>query len=230
LTLSTGDSLTTEDAATAGSTTVATYNPEMIVVSGSNNRFFGVHVGNFSSNVAALGCLKVTGHRNYFERCHFIGAGHATPGANAGAYDLKIDGGQENTFRECVFGTDTVLWAAAGAKVVFDTNAWRSRFYDCEFLVYSATAGTGAISSTDATALDGWQIFKNCTFLVWNDNGVSTVTALVIGTKPNSGQILLQNCANFGYAAVGAAGMSGCVYATGPASAAAALGGLAVTI
>lgn len=230
LTLSASDSLTTEDAATAGSTTVATYNPEMIVVSGSNNRFFGVHIANFSSNVAAIGGVKVTGNRNYFERCHLIGAGHATPGAAATAYNLKIDGGQENTFRDCVFGTDTVLWAATNAGIVFDTDAWRTRFYDCEFLVQTTTATAGAIMSTDATALDGWQIFKDCTFLVWNDNGVSTVTALVIGTKPNSGQILLQNCANFGFAAYGAAGMSGCVYVAAPAVAASAGGGIATTI
>jgi len=230
LSLTVTEAVTDEDAATAGATTIASYNPEMIVVSGSNNVFLNLQVANFSSNAGALGGVKVTGHRNYFGNCHIIGAGNATPGAVATAYHLKLDGGQENTFERCVFGSDSFLWAAASGAIVFDTNTWRNRFYDCEVLVYSATAGQGAINITDATSIEGVVVFKRCTFILWNENGIGFSTALVIGTKPTSGQLLFDGSSELGWSAWGATGLSGGIYIVNSDATASGAGGIATTV
>ena len=223
------ESVTDEDAATAGATTITSYNPQMIVVSGDNNSFVNLHVGNFSSDDSALGCVKVTGNRNSFIGCHFIGAGHATPGAVATAYDLLLDGAQESTFVNCTFGTDTIIRGAANANIVFDGTVWRSRFYNCEVLSYSATAGKGAVKSADATALSGIQVFKECQFLNWNPNGISASTSAFIGTKPTSGALLMDGCSLVGWAAWDSVGGNDMVYVANTDATASGAGGIATT-
>jgi hypothetical protein len=202
----------------------------LITMSGSNNRFMNVHMFNGGSNVAAVGCLSITGNRNAFENCHFVGAGHATPAAAVGAYDLEIAGGQENTFERCTFGTDTIIRAAANANIRFDGDAWRNAFYDCDVLCYSETAGKGAIMSVDATGLDGFQVFSRCRFMAWKPNGLGSLTAAIIGTKPNSGQILFDSCTLVGWAAWGAAGMSGAFYVANSDATASGAGGIATSV
>lgn len=210
--------------------TATTNIANLITMSGSNNRFVNVHMFNGGSNVASVGCLKVSGNRNAFENCHFIGAGHATPAAAVGAYDLEIDGGQENTFERCTFGTDTIIRAAANANIRFDGDAWRNAFYDCDVLCYSETSGKGAIMSVDATGLDGFQTFSRCRFMAWKPNGLGALTAAIIGTKPNSGQILLDSCSLVGWAAWGASGMSGAFYVANSDATASGAGGIATTV
>lgn len=230
LTLTVSETLNVQSKAQCGSCTLTSYNANMITVSGSNNAFFNLHIGNFGTQAGSLGCVKVTGNRNYFGNCHLIGAGHATPGAVATAYDLEINAGEENTFERCVFGTDSVLWAAASGAIRFDGGAWRTRFYNCEVVKNSATAGQGAINVIDATAMSGVHLFKNCTFTLWNENGLNLSTALVIGTKPTSGQILFDGSSELGWSAWGAAGMSGCIYIVNSDATASGAGGIATTV
>jgi hypothetical protein len=219
-----------KSAALSGATVVSSYNANMIDLSGSNNTFMNLHVGNFGADALSVGCLKVSGHRNYFGNCHFIGAGHATPAATTGAYDLELNGGQENTFENCVFGTDTIIRGAANANIRFDTNVWRSRFYGCEILSYSATAGKGAIASADATALEGVQVFKECQFINWNENGIGALTSAFIGTKPTSGAILIDGCSLVGWAAWDSVGGNDMVYVVNSDATASGAGGIATTV
>lgn len=224
-----GGTVSTEDAATAGATEISTYNPEMIVISGDNNYFLNVHVANFSDNAGALGGVKVSGNRNAFANCHFIGAGHATPAAVATAYDLLVDGGQENSFYGCTFGTDTIIRAAANGNIVFDGTAWRTVFEDCVIFAYSETAGKGAIKSVDATAFSGVQIFRRCSFINWNPNGITALTSAFIGTKPNSGNILIDSCSLLGWAAWDSVGGNDTLYVANSDATASGAGGIATT-
>lgn len=199
----------------------------LITVSGDNNHFKNIHMFNGGSNVAAVGCLKVTGNRNFFENCHFIGAGHATPAAAVGAYDLAIDGGQENCFEKCVFGTDTIIRAAANGNLLLDGGAWRSSFYDCDFICYSETAGKGAIKSADADSISGFHIFSRCRFMAWKPNGLGALTSAFIGTKPTSGQILLDSCSLAGWAAWDSVGGNDTLYVANSDATASGGGGIA---
>lgn len=225
MTLSASDSLTTETAVTAGATTITSYNANLLNISGNNNAFFNVHFGNFSSNANALGCIELSGSRNYFGNCHMIGAGHATPGAVATAYDLKLNGAEEATFEACTFGTDSVLKEAANGEVLIDGTSLRVQFNDCTFLSYSATSGKGAVKSAGAASHQGVIEFNGCRFINWNENGIANVDDVFIGTAPTSGAYAVTPDSM----CVGFTGWGTNVYVAGAAAAASAGGQIAVT-
>jgi hypothetical protein len=214
----------------SGAQTLTSYMSQIITVSGANNRFFNVHIGNFSSHALSLGGLKITGPRNFGAGVHVVGAGHATPGAVATASSLLLDGAEEPTFVNSVFGTDSVLKAAANGEIVVDGGCWRPRFYGCEVLSYSATAGKGAIKFVDAAALSGYLLLRGCSLMNWNENALDKVDAAVIGTKPTSGEVAVDNCGFFGFTAIGGAGMSGCVQVANSAAVASGAGGIATSM
>src|SRR3972149_3151000 len=220
---------TIQTAGTAGATTINSYCAQLIIVSGSNNIFLNLNIGNWSSDALALGAVQVTGNRNYFGGCHFVGAGHATPAAVAGAYDVEINAGQENTFERCTFGTDTIIRAAANGNIRFDTNAWRTRFYNCDIVSYSATAGKGGVLCADATGLEGIQLFKQCSFLNWNENGIDKVDSVFIGTKPTSGALVMDGCSCVGYTAWDSVAGNDMVYIVNSDATASGAGGIATT-
>jgi len=215
-----------ETAATAGATVIVSYVVNLITVSGDNNAFYNIHFGNFGANVLELGCIEVSGNRNYFGNCHLIGAGNATPAAETGAYDLKLNGSSAITFEGCTFGSDTIIHAAANASILYDGTVGTTRFYDCDIYSYSETAGHGAINSADATSMQGVDIFSRCRIINWKPNGAGALTAAVIGTAPTSGHFLFDSCSFFGYTAIGAAGA---VYVSNSAAVAAGAGGISTT-
>jgi len=221
---------TIQTAATAGSTTINSFSAQLIDLTGDNNRFENLSIVNHSSDAAALGGVRVSGNRNAFDNVHVIGAGHATPGAVATASHLFINGGQENFFERCSFGTDSVLWAAANAPILFDANSWRNGFYDCDVVLYSKTAGGGAIKSTDATSIEGFQKFARCRFINWNENGLTALTSAFIGTKPNSGYILMDSCSLVGWAAWDSVAANNTVYVANSDATASGAGGIATTV
>jgi len=223
-------SFTIQTAAAAGSTTINSFCAQLIDVTGDNNHFENVSIANHSSDAAALGSVRISGNRNNFVNVHMIGAGHATPGAVATASHLFINGGEENNFERCSFGTSSVLWAAANAPILFDANSWRNSFYDCDIDIYSATAGGGAIKSTDATAIEGWQTFSKCRFKCFNPNGLTALTSAFIGTKPTSGYLLMDSCSLAGWAAWDSVGGNNTVYVANSDATASGAGGIATTV
>jgi len=222
-------SFTEETAAAAGSTTINSYPLDLIQVTGDNNRFENLSIVNHSSDAAAIGGLSVGGNRNAFHNVHVIGAGHATPGAVADAYDLKVHG-EENSFEGCTFGTSSVLSAAANSNVLFDTNSWRNNFYDCDFQGYSETAGRGAINSADATAIEGWTVFARCRFFNFYTNGITDLTSAFIGTALTSGYLLMDSCSLAGWAAWDSVGGNNNVYVANSDATASGAGGIATTV
>ena len=222
------ETLSTENAATAGASTVISYCADLITVSGNNNRFVNLQFGNFGSPDVAVGCVEVSGDRNCFKRCHFIGAGNATPAATTGAYSLKLNGGSENTFEQCVIGSDTIDMSAANGVISLDGGGARNAFYDCDILSFSSTAGHGAIISADATAWDRALVFARCRFINVKANGASALTAAFIGTNATSGYILMDSCSLFGWAAWTAS--SGSVYVANSDATASGVGGIATTV
>lgn len=90
---------------------------------------------------ADSGAVIVSGGRNYFENVFFAGMGHTTAGARAGSYSLKVTG-EENTFKRCTIGLNTIIRAAANAELIISgTECYRNKFIACEFLSWSVTAG-----------------------------------------------------------------------------------------
>jgi hypothetical protein len=83
-------------------------------------------------------CVLVSGSRNHLENVFAAGMGHATPGARAGSYSLKVSG-SENVFQNCTIGLDTILRAAANSELI--VAGARNRFIHCDVRSYSETAG-----------------------------------------------------------------------------------------
>lgn len=229
-TLTVTESVTTETAVTAGATTIKSYQAQLINVSGANNVFMNLHIGNFGSSQYAVGALLVSGVRNAFINCHMYGAGHATPAATTGAYDLEMNGASENLFRGCVFGSDSIIRAAANGNIRLDGTAGKALFEGCEIRSYSATAGKGAILSVDATAFQGIIVFRDCRFLNWNPNGITDLTSAFIGTKPNSGALCIDSCILIGWAAWDSAAGNDMVYVGNAAAVATGGGGIATVV
>jgi hypothetical protein len=227
LSLSISETFNVQAAGSVGSCVMTSYIPALLIVSGSNNAFINVHFGNFGSSALSLGAVKVTGARNYFGNCHLVGAGHATPAADAGAYDVEINAGEENTFERSVFGTDSIIRAAANGNIRFDGIAKRNFFVDCDIMAQSETSGKGAILSANATSFQGVQTFARCRFTNWNTNGIGNSASAFIGTKPNSGAILIDACSLVGWTAWDSVGGNDMVYIANSAAVATGGGGLA---
>lgn len=169
----------------------------LIDVSGYDNRFYNIHMGNFGTT--GTGCLRVTGERNYFGRVHLIGGGGVTT-ASIADMDLYLSG-NENTFEDCVLGSDTFNKGNyAGFEVELAGNGARNRFYHCEFIAYrSAGTTAGMIKLTGGNAIVRHVLFDDCVFLMYRDGDGATEVAIVIGTIPNNGFVLFRHCSAVGF-------------------------------
>jgi hypothetical protein len=178
----------------------------LVDIQGENNHFENVYFVNGGSDVAAVGCVKVTANRNSFVNCHFLGANHATPAAAATANDLTLSA-SECTFDRCYFGTNGIIRAATNGNLVLGittTQIGQNFFTDCYFISYSATTTRGAILITNAATLGGFIVFDRCKFLNWNSGAQTAIATIIIGATPNNLGLLLDRCASVGYSAVGA--------------------------
>lgn len=122
-------------------------------------------------------CLTVTGSRNYFEGCHFAGIGNVTMSVT-GAASVKIDGGSENTFKDCVIGLDTIARDADATELWLDGAASRNVFKGCKFTSYISAAGFAHVTLEDGQAIDRSLIFEDCLFSTDSENKAVTQTSV----------------------------------------------------
>ena len=212
---------TTDLAASAGGiSSIVSYNVNLLTISGANNRF--INTSFWAGGTAALevGGVVVSGLRNYFEKCHFVGgAGVASAATN---YSLKIDAGEENVFESCVIGSDSYAKGDnAATEIVLSGVAKRNRFFDCEVMA-KVSAGTahGAIKSV-STSGGANTVFKSCLFNY--SLSVTTPAALHL-VSGSTDKIILMDCAS-----VKVTGNGAQIYANMGAPTAAAAGGLSTT-
>lgn len=164
----------------------------------------GCYIANieFFAGVASanpLGAMLVTGTRNKVENCQISGVGHASMDIAAG-YSLKLTTpAAENIFKHCYIGLDTIIratckhevWILGGAG----TEIARTIFEDCVFNTYTSATDFKIV---DATYIDRFLLFKNCTFNAVN--GITSAvspTGAIKNTTPN-GRVLLQDSYVFG--------------------------------
>jgi len=189
----------------SGNTDLDAYTP-MITVSGHGNIFSNVQIAPWGSEdgKAARG-VDVTGNRNFFYNCHIIGIVHANVGDEANACDLKISGGEENLFKKCTFGTDTIARSTTCASVELVSAATRNIFEDCLFLSIDDAGDSLFVKVDGAGDIDRFVLFKNCTFI----NAVeSTGTALTSACNVNNaagGLVMFHSCQMAGVTDIAAA-------------------------
>jgi len=142
--------------------------------------------------------VQVTGGRNYFENVHFAGGGHATQAIDGGA-SLLINGGEENFFKHCTIGIDTIAAGDGMAGVRFDGAGPRTTFEDCLFLMYAGHIGAKFVEIVDSAGFDRFIYFKNCLFL--NDSSTITMTeafTVPAGMGAATHRIVLKDCSFLG--------------------------------
>jgi len=167
----------------------------MITISASGCVFSDFYMFQGGSDAADLGCVDLTGGRNYFKNVHFAGIGHATPGAEANAYSLKLNGAEENMFRGCTVGVDTITRSAANRQLMFDASARRNQFEDCNFLSASSDATAVMVEMADTSAADRFNKFKSCMFYNFSTNhGTDLDACFKSPASMATNDIILQEC------------------------------------
>ncbi len=176
----------------------------LFTVSANACSFSGLQFFAGVAGVNPTGCLKVTGDRNHFYRCHIAGIGN---NANdiAGAYSLLLDGAEENLFEECIIGLGTVAaGTAANAEIEFKNQCARNYFKNCIITRrIEHTTNHPLAKITGAAGIEDITIFENCHFINWSVNRVTAQTGIFkFSAAPTQGEIILIGCSgNAGKAA-----------------------------
>lgn len=145
--------------------------------------------------------VQVTGGRNLFDNVHFAGGGHATQAIDGGA-SLKLAGAEENLFRHCTIGVDTIAAGTGMVGILFDTSAQRNVFEDCHVSMLAGHTGAAWVEVADGEGIDRYTIFKDCLFSNTNKANFEMASGFVIpavaANRP--ARIFLQNCMAYGAA------------------------------
>lgn len=156
-----------------------------------------INVAFFSgvNDAQSIGAVKITGQRNYIYNCQISGIGHDTNDV-AGAYSLMIDGGAENTIENCFIGLDTIArGSAANSEILIDTAATRNIIKNCFISSYPEhTTNSPQVKLADATAIDRFLWFKNCTFYNFSPNYAIKQDGIMQIPVLTQGFVLVDTC------------------------------------
>jgi len=135
--------------------------------------------------------VSVTGDYNAFLGVDFKGSLNATTGDDTAMRALNLDGGQENYFGGCTFGSDTIMRSAANATVEFENAASRNVFEDCRFIAAIDAATPVHVLFTGTSAIDRWVEFKNTSFYSFSANNATAMTACMnLSAQTATGHVL----------------------------------------
>jgi hypothetical protein len=203
-------------------TSMTSVMPTLMTLSGANNRFYNVNFFNGGTNALEIGGVVITGSRNYFENCNIVGGAGAA--AAATKYSLKIDAGEENTFRGCTIGSDTFDHGNnADVELILNGVLKRNRFFDCEFIAYLSTGTAHGSVKSVSTSGGSPTVFKNCLFN-YGLSGTGILPAAVHLVSGSVDKVIFMDCMGVNITAWGTY-----VYANMVAAAASAAGGKSTT-
>ena len=176
----------------------------LVNVTASGCIFQNIEAFNGINQAATQVTWAEAGGQNYYQNCNFIQTGHATAAAQAGSRALTV-GSDENLFRECTIGGDTLIRATnVNAELEFivnpvsGTGAARNVFRDCVFQAWtSLTTDLHVLAA--AGSIDRYVLFHRCTFLnAINSGGGATMAVGFTVNAAAGGSVLLQECASVG--------------------------------
>lgn len=149
----------------------------------------------FNTGTTSQICLTVTGHRNYFYRCHIAGAGDAESANSTGSASLKLNDADENLFEECTIGINTQSRTAAMSEVIITGQSQRNKFIRCDFETFAGTAGVLFVNAATASSdIDRYALFEECNFINPVESTATTMTAAISTHAALSGMIILKQC------------------------------------
>jgi hypothetical protein len=187
-----------------------------VVVSAKGCLFRGVEFILESTDGTCLGALKVTGHRNRFDRCHIYGFANAAQDI-AGAYSLCLSAAQENEFEFCTIGSDRLAQGAqANSQLLMASRSCNNVFRDCIFKLVSTSATNHVFVRAAADSLDGALTFVRTIGVnsqSRNVSGLELTYAMVVASNAG-GDVILDPGSAFQAADVNSTN-AGNVYAAG---------------
>lgn len=147
----------------------------------------------FTSSADIDETVSVTGSYNSFLGVDFKGTYNATSADSTPWRALNINGGQENYFGGCVFGSDTFTRGAANATLELESAASRNIFENSRFLMHADTVGTQLhVLLTGTSAIDRWIEFRDCSFYSFSTNNGQAVTACMdLSAQSATGHVLV---------------------------------------
>jgi len=165
----------------------------LLTISATGCIFSNFYIFQGVDDATSLINVSVTGGRNYFNRVHFAGGGHATQAIDGGA-SLKLDGAEENVFEDCTIGVDTIDAATGMVGMLMDGEAHRNEFYNCTFRMRAGNAGAAFVEIVDSTGIDRDNTFVLCRFIN-NSTANDMTSAFVIPAGMGEPRVLLlQDC------------------------------------
>lgn len=205
----------------SGTYTATTFNSNSFIeVTASGCTFANLSVfAGFSTGSATMIAWTDSGGRNSYQNCNIQGLADAASAQGADARTLKITGTTgENTFTNCVIGTDTVTRTVANASIEFAAGTPRNAFLGCTLPFQTSAATPLGIIGSVAACMDRYQLFQDCTFI--NNVGSTSTTMAALATIPASagGIALFKNCTMVGITEFGTDATSrGQIYVDGAA-------------
>jgi len=139
-------------------------------ISGYGNLFKGIYWMHGRGSETNTTGISITGNRNTFVNCHFGGPFHATEAGTEG-YVLVNVNAEEITFKNCMFGADTID-STTTTLVKLGSDSTRVWFDNCYFLLRATDTAPVFINTADGGG-NRHYFFKECHFINF---GTSTMT------------------------------------------------------
>ena len=203
-----------------GTYTAATFNSlAFINVTASGCYFANLSVFcGFSTGIDGMIAWTDSGSRNSYSNVNIQGMADAASAAGADSRTLKLTGGGERTFSNCVFGTSTVSRGAANATIEFASGTARNSFFGCTLDFQTSAATPLGIKTAAAASMDRYQLFQDCTFI----NNVGSTSTQMDGLSTlaasSGGQIVMKGATMVGITEFGTDATSrGQIYVDGGA-------------
>ena len=168
---------------------------------------FGTFYGFSTVGATTPICWRDTGGRNSYDNVEILGFGDATVSTGTAnqttARALLFNNNTgESTFRNCVFGVDTVQRNATNYTIEIAGGAPRITFQDCDFesdLGSSGTASSHVLIGVGG--IDRYCKFKGCTLI---SDTLSSGSAMAQGFNVSAsagGVVMLDYCTSYGLTA-----------------------------
>ncbi len=146
----------------------------LITFSGYGNIIHNIQFYNGADADVANGAVIVSGARNHFTNCMFVGMQHATPAVRSDCYSLQVTG-SEDYFENCTIGYDSITRGAGESpELLLATGCSKAVFNHCRILTRSETitASPVVISAVNL----GYVEFEDCIFVNTSTNWAVALT------------------------------------------------------
>lgn len=168
---------------------------------GVRNAFVNIKFIQASTNAAALTVMQEGGEGTLWEGCSFT-FGVANNLDETTASEV-VAGSDSATYRDCTFGSDTLLTSAARTVFLIDqVNGFEfksNQLHNCTFSISSSSATAKFVSLAAVTDILFSNLFKECTFYASVDSagGAALTVASFTGTGTNKGTLAYDRCSFF---------------------------------